>query len=171
MILTNRAGSWKQYHCWRTQGKELKEKRDKCRLGDSKYGLNIFYINMKNRVALMNKVESKLEALKKLSSQLVTITQTKTSRTTHWHTQERKHNQASHFPLFSSLMRRIRNNTEVWSIKPTRPSLKVQSYLSPCPHGKPRFQAYRGGGYLIYPLPLSLNKRQRGKSDPCYKVL
>ena len=120
-------------------GQRIRRKRDKCRLGDSKYGLNIFYINMKNRVALMNKVESKLEALKKLSSQLVTITQTKTSRTTHWHTQERKHNQASHFPLFSSLMRRIRNNTEVWSIKPTRPSLKVQSYLSPCPHGKPRF--------------------------------
>ena len=81
-------------------GQRIRRKRDKCRLGDSKYGLNIFYINMKNRVALMNKVESKLEALKKLSSQLVTITQTKTSRTTHRHTQERKHNQASHSPLF-----------------------------------------------------------------------
>ena len=120
-------------------GQRIKRKRDKCRLGDSKYGLNIFYINMKNRVTLMNKVESKLEALKKLSSQLVTITQTKTSRTTHRHTQERKHNQASHSPLFWSLMRRIHTNTEVWSIKPTRPSLTVQSSLSPCPLGKPRF--------------------------------
>ena len=78
----------------------IKRKRDKCRLGDSKYGLNISYINMKDRVTLVNKVESKLEALKKLSSQLVTISQTKTSRTTHRHTQEKKHNQASHSPLF-----------------------------------------------------------------------
>lgn len=43
----------------------IKRKRDKCRLGDSKYGLNISYINMKDRVTLVNKVESKLEALKK----------------------------------------------------------------------------------------------------------
>ena len=78
----------------------IKRKRDKCRLGDSKYGLNISYINMKDRVTLVNKVESKLEALKKLSSQLVTISQTKTSRTTHRHTQEKKRNQASHSPLF-----------------------------------------------------------------------
>ena len=78
----------------------IKRKRDKCWLGDSKYSLNISYINMKDRVTLVNKVESKLEALKKLLSQLVTISQTKTSRTTHRHTQEKKHNQASHSPLF-----------------------------------------------------------------------
>ena len=134
MIFTNRAGSWKQYQTISLlENLGIKRKRDKCRLGDSKYGLNISYINMKDRVTLVNKVESKLEALKKLSSQLVTISQTKTSRTTHRHTQEKKRNQASHSPLFWSLMQKIHTNTEVWSIKPTRPSLTVQSSLSSCP--------------------------------------
>ena len=77
----------------------IKRKRDKCRLGDSKYGLNISYINMKDRVTLVNKVESKLEALKKtFKSACDDITNENFTNDSQAYTGEKT--QSSHSPLF-----------------------------------------------------------------------